>query len=121
MENNDNKAECCYVSKTISLIGGKWKPVVLWYLYQNKVLRYSDLQKFIPSITPKMLSQVLKDLISDGLASKKIYTQIPPKVEYSLTPSGESLMPILDEMYKWGEKNKTIICKSKLEAQETQQ
>ncbi|MDR2008361.1 MAG: helix-turn-helix transcriptional regulator [Alphaproteobacteria bacterium] len=112
MENNDNKT-CCYVSKTISLIGGKWKPVVLWYLYQHKVLRYSDLAKYIPEITPKMLSTVLKDLIVDGLASKKIYTQIPPKVEYTLTQSGESLMPILDEMYKWGEKNIEAICKSK--------
>ena len=109
-ENSTDSDKSCYVSKTISLIGGKWKPVVLWYLHQHIILRYSDLAKHIPNITPKMLSQVLKDLIADGLVSKKMYTQIPPKVEYSLTESGKSLMPILDEMYKWGEENKDLIC-----------
>ncbi len=109
-ENSTDSDKSCYVSKTISLIGGKWKPVVLWYLHQHIILRYSDLAKHIPNITPKMLSQVLKDLIADGLVSKKMYTQIPPKVEYSLTESGKSLMPILDEMYKWGEENEDLIC-----------
>ncbi len=109
-DNTLNSDRTCYVSGTISLIGGKWKPVVLWYLHKHEILRYSDLQKHIPNITPKMLSQVLKNLIYDGLVSKKMYTQIPPKVEYSLTNSGRSLMPILDEMYIWGKSNKDIIC-----------
>lgn len=112
--NNDtfdkSPAPHCYLYETIALIGGKWKPVVLWYLYQHGILRYSDLQKQIPNITPKMLSQVLKDLIYDGLVNKKMYTQLPPKVEYFLTDSGKSLMPILNEMDNWGKNNNYIIC-----------
>jgi DNA-binding HxlR family transcriptional regulator len=86
---------------TINLIGGKWKSLILWHLGDN-ILRFSELRRIIPQITPKMLTQQLRELEGSGLVSRFIYTQIPPKVEYSLTPAGKSLIPILATMCQWG-------------------
>jgi DNA-binding HxlR family transcriptional regulator len=96
----------CSISYTLSVVGGRWKWLILYKLYQNKVLRYSDIKKNIPSITHKMLSQHLKDLQNANLINRKDYSQIPPKVEYSLTEKGVTLIPILELMSKWGEKNR---------------
>lgn len=91
----------CSMELTLDLIGGKWKSLILWYLGDN-ILRFSELRKIIPQITPKMLTQQLRELEESGLVSRFIYTQIPPKVEYSLTPAGKSLIPILATMCQWG-------------------
>lgn len=96
----------CPISYTLSIMGGRWKWLILYKIYENKILRYSDLKKKIPSITDKMLSQQLRELQSDHILYRKDYVQIPPKVEYSLTKIGYTLIPILLLMSEWGEKNK---------------
>lgn len=94
----------CPLGLTLGVIGGKYKVLIIWYLYMNKVLRYNELQKTIKGITPKMLISQLRELEEDGILKRKVYPVVPPKVEYSLTAKGESLIPILHEMRKWGEK-----------------
>lgn len=91
----------CSMELTLDLIGGKWKSLILWHL-GDTTLRFSELRKTIPQITPKMLTQQLRELEESGLVSRYIYPQIPPKVEYSLTPAGKSLIPILATMCEWG-------------------
>ncbi|HEY8908669.1 MAG TPA: helix-turn-helix domain-containing protein [Desulfosporosinus sp.] len=92
----------CSMELTLALIGGKWKALILWHL-SDKTLRYSELRKTLPNVTPKMLTQQLRELEGSGLVKRFIYTQIPPKVEYSLTQSGKSFLPILETMCKWGQ------------------
>ena len=94
----------CPVGITMNVIGGKYKVIIIWFLYQNKVLRYSELQRMIKGVTPKMLISQLRELEEYKIISRKVYPVVPPKVEYSLTEKGESLLPILSEMKKWGEK-----------------
>lgn len=91
----------CPVEATLSLIGGKYKSLIIWNLV-GKTLRFSELRRDIPSATPKMLTQQLRELEAAGLISRKVYAVVPPKVEYSLTPLGASLRPILESMYEWG-------------------
>lgn len=86
---------------TIDLIGGKWKSLILWHLGEN-TLRFSELKKALPKVTQKMLTQQLRELEHDELVTRFIYTQVPPKVEYSLTDAGKTLLPILKTMYQWG-------------------
>ncbi|MDC0759446.1 helix-turn-helix domain-containing protein [Brevibacillus sp. AG] len=87
---------------TLSIIGGKWKMKIMYQLKSNEVLRYGDLKRNIPGITHKMLSLHLSDLEQDGIVQRVEYPQIPPKVEYSLTAQGQSLLPILEAMCLWG-------------------
>lgn len=87
---------------TLSLVGGKWKMHILFWLWRRKAMRYSEMKRVLKNITHKMLSNQLKELESDGLILRKEYPQVPPKVEYRLTDKGESLMPVLDAMCKWG-------------------
>jgi DNA-binding HxlR family transcriptional regulator len=89
----------------LSVVGGKWKWIILALLFQDGVQRYGQLKKSIPGITHKMLSQQLKELESEALIHRKEYHQIPPKVEYSLTEKGKTLIPILQLMGEWGFKN----------------
>ncbi|GIW48535.1 MAG: transcriptional regulator [Caloramator sp.] len=89
----------------LSIIGGKWKTVILWHLSNNEVLRYGELKRLVNGITHKTLSNQLKELEADGLINRKEYYQIPPKVEYSLTEKGKGLMPILKALCEWGSKN----------------
>jgi DNA-binding HxlR family transcriptional regulator len=91
----------CAMDITMSYIGGKWKTVVLWYLKKEKK-RFSELRKLIPNITEKMLSLQLKELEKDGIVKRKVYPQVPPRVEYFLTDFGKSLIPMLDEIALWG-------------------
>lgn len=93
----------CPVTATVKVMGGKYKPVILWNLYQN-TLRYSEIHKIVPEATDKMLAQQLKEMEREGLISKKVYPEVPPKTEYTLTAFGESLMPVLDAMCDWGER-----------------
>ncbi len=91
----------CPVSVTLQLIGGKYKSLLLWHL-TNRILRFNELRKLVPEATPKMLTQQLRELESDGLIHREVYPVVPPKVEYSLTKRGKSLFPILEAMYQWG-------------------
>ena len=97
MENKQN----CPVEATLELIGGKYKALILWHLAEGK-LRFSELRKAIQSATPKMLTQQLRELESQNLIHREVFPVIPPKVEYSLTEVGQSLMPILVAMRDWG-------------------
>ena len=91
----------CPVSTTIRLIGGKYKALLVWQL-MGRTLRFNELRRLVPEATPKMLTQQLRELESDGLISRLVHPVVPPKVEYSLTDQGESLFPILEAMYSWG-------------------
>ena len=97
-----NKEFNCPVEATISLIGGKYKSVILFHL-MGKTLRYSELHKKIPKATDKMLAQQLRELEKDGLIKRTVYPVVPSKTEYNLTEFGESLSPILNAMCNWGE------------------
>ena len=91
---------------TMSLIQGKYKMFILYALMEFGVVRFNELRKYIGTITFKTLSATLKQLEADGLVHREEYPQIPPKVEYSLTERGRSLMPILDQMCTWGEEHR---------------
>lgn len=93
--------DVCPVETTLDLIGGKYKALILWHLADRK-LRFSELHRAITSATPKMLTQQLRELEAQKLIHREIYPVIPPKVEYSLTQTGRSLMPILTAMRDWG-------------------
>jgi DNA-binding HxlR family transcriptional regulator len=91
----------CALDITMHYIGGKWKTIVLWYL-RNKTLRFGEIKKLIPDVTEKMLSIQLKKLEEDGLIKRKVYAEIPLRVEYSLTPFGKTLIPAIEAIAKWG-------------------
>ena len=93
---------CCPVDATINMIGGKYKSLILWKLMTETTLRFSQLQKEIPTATPKMLTQQLRELEANGLIHRHVYPVVPPKVEYSLTNFGKSIRPVLESMYIWG-------------------
>ena len=93
--------ENCPVEATLDLIGGKYKALILWHLSDGK-LRFSQLRQRIARATPKMLTQQLRELEENALIHREVYPVIPPKVEYSLTETGRSLMPILAAMRDWG-------------------
>jgi len=93
----------CHLEVTLDLIGGKWKSLILWHLAQKEVMRFGALTKIHPLLTQKMLTQQLRELETDGLIVRHVYAQVPPKVEYSLTPQGQGLRPVLDTMVHWGQ------------------
>lgn len=95
------KTDHCPVAATLELIGGKYKALILWHLSDGK-LRFTELHKLIQGATPKMLTQQLRELESQKLIHREVYPIIPPKVEYSLTELGKSLIPILVAMRDWG-------------------
>ncbi|WP_371368119.1 HTH-type transcriptional activator HxlR [Sporomusa rhizae] len=95
----------CPMSYTVSIVGGKWQWVILWLLYNEKVQRYGELKKRLSTISHKMLSQQLNSLEFEQLIHREEYPQIPPRVEYSLTEKGETLIPILKLMAMWGGQN----------------
>ncbi len=97
----DGKLYHCAMDVTMDYIGGKWKTVVLWYL-RNKTMRFGELKKQIPEITEKMLSIQLKALEDDGVIQRKVFAEVPLRVEYSLTEFGRSLIPVLEAIAKWG-------------------
>jgi DNA-binding HxlR family transcriptional regulator len=91
----------CTVAVTLEVIGGKWKAVILWHL-SHKTLRFSQLQRRLPGVTQKMLTQQLRELERDGMIHREVYPEVPPRVEYSLTDEGSSLVPLLTLMCTWG-------------------
>lgn len=91
----------CPMEMTIDLIGGKWKALLLWNL-SVRTLRFGELQRQFPQLTQKMLTQQLRELVRDGLINRKSYDEMPPRVEYSLTEFGSTIMPVLQAMNQWG-------------------
>ncbi|GGN28401.1 MULTISPECIES: winged helix-turn-helix transcriptional regulator [Marinomonas] len=91
------------VEQVLKILEGKWKLVILFHLFGGQVKRFSELEKAIPAITQKMLIQQLRQLEADGIVTRTIYHQVPPKVEYRLTEWGQELCPALDALLKWAE------------------
>ena len=97
-----NKTFNCEKELTLTVIGGKWKMLILWHLGKEGTKRFGELKSLMPGITQRMLVSQLRELEEDLIVNRKVYPVVPPKVEYSLTGHGRSLMPILESMYEWG-------------------
>jgi DNA-binding HxlR family transcriptional regulator len=91
----------CPAETTLDVIGGRWKVPILWHLFQG-TRRFSELRRGLDGVTQKMLTQQLRELEAEGIVNRKVYPQVPPKVEYSLTGEGQSLKPVVEAMCKWG-------------------
>ncbi len=102
MENKKEVAHCP-VDYAFKRVGGKYKGRILWVI-RDRCLRYGELKRAIVGITPKMLTQVLRELEEDGLVLRKVYKEVPPKVEYHLTTTGGELIPLIRQLRSWGEK-----------------
>ena len=116
MITNKITPKCLNVKTTLGLIGGKWKPLIL-YLLKDKTMRFSELSRSIEGITQKMLAQQLRELEKAKLVSRKVFPQVPPRVEYTITSSGMTLIPIFKLMDEWA-KNYTARQKTKSKTKE---
>jgi DNA-binding HxlR family transcriptional regulator len=96
----------CAVEATLQLIDGKWKGVVLYHLF-SATLRFNELRRLLPNVTQRMLTNQLRELEADGLIARKVYAEVPPKVEYSLSPRGRSLEPVIMALKAWGDAHAT--------------
>lgn len=96
--------QLCAVDYAFKRIGGKYKARILWYLDMKTVLRYGELSRTLPDITTKMLTQTLRELEDDKLITRKMYHEVPPKVEYSLSSTGQELIPFIEHLHNWGKK-----------------
>lgn len=105
MDSFEDKYLHCPMYYTMSIFEGKWKWIILWKIYEMKVVRYNKLKDLLKPIAHKTLSQQLKELESCCLIHREQYNQVPPKVEYTLTRDGETLIPILSLMYQWGKEH----------------
>ena len=99
---NDPSCFHCPVEATLSVIGGKWKVVILFHLSHSGTHRFAELRRKIPGVSERMLTQQLRELESTGIVFRKVYPEVPPKVEYSLTDYGRTLQPITKLMCDWG-------------------
>jgi DNA-binding HxlR family transcriptional regulator len=99
------KEAICEIEVAFGVIGGKWKPLILWSLGENDVIRFGQFQQMIPDITHRILTKQLRELASCGLINRTVYPDVPVKVEYSLTEKGKDVLPILDMMCDWASKN----------------
>lgn len=107
MENkskNSETTQMCGVDYAFKRIGGKYKARILWHLNSKTVLRYGELSRTLPDITTKMLTQTLRELEDDKLITRKMFHEVPPKVEYSLTNTGQELIPFIGHLHVWGNK-----------------
>ncbi|MET1055824.1 MAG: winged helix-turn-helix transcriptional regulator [Pedobacter sp.] len=107
MKNKAEVPECihrCGVEYAFKRIGGKYKGRILWHLSLKTVLRYGELSRTLPDITTKMLTQTLRELEDDKLINRKMYHEVPPKVEYSLSETGQELIPFIEHLHNWGKK-----------------
>lgn len=96
------RLEDCPVRATLDVIGGKWKPVILYHLMAGPK-RHGELRRLLPDATQKMLTQQLRELESDGIIGRKVYPKKPPKVEYAFTARGQTLRPVIEALCAWGE------------------
>lgn len=94
----------CPVTYCLSVVGGKWKPVILFCI-ANGIDRFGAMQRAVPGITKQMLTKQLRELETDAIISRKVYAEVPPRVDYSLTDVGRTVLPIIDQMKVWGEAN----------------
>lgn len=94
----------CPVTATLRVIGGKWKPVIL-YILSGGTKRFNELKRYMPDATQKMLTQQLRELEADGIIVRKVYAEVPPRVEYSLSEKGLTLKPLLKQMSLWGQEH----------------
>jgi len=101
---NPRKTTTCPVEDTLRVISGRWKVIVLYYLFEG-TLRFNELQRKLNGITQRTLTKQLRELEADGIIRRKVYAEIPPRVEYSLTPLGRTLKPVLISMHEWSEKH----------------
>jgi DNA-binding HxlR family transcriptional regulator len=93
-------APACPAETTLDVIGGRWKVPIVWHLFSG-TRRFSELKRALPAVTQKMLTQQLRELEADGVVARKVYPEVPPKVEYSLTQRGASLKPVVEAMCRW--------------------
>lgn len=114
-EEKNTIIEICPVRNVIARFGNKWTLLVILILSENKVLRFSELKKMIPDVSSRMLSSTLRTLEADGLVSRKVYPEVPPKVEYSLTETGLSLVPFIVQLTEWAQKHMKSIVKHREE------
>ncbi|MEL6464245.1 MAG: helix-turn-helix domain-containing protein [Pseudomonadota bacterium] len=98
----DTAPQTCPVTYCLSLIGGKWKPVILFCI-ANGVDRFGGMQRTVSGITKQMLTKQLRELEADGIISRKVYAEVPPRVDYALTDKGQTVLPVIAEMKAWGE------------------
>ncbi|MCM3161451.1 helix-turn-helix domain-containing protein [Metabacillus litoralis] len=101
----------CEKELTLSIISGKWKIVILWHIGFEGPHRFGQLQRLFKSISNRILTKQLRELELDGILYRKIYPEVPPRVEYHITERGETILPIIDAMYKWGEENMSYYAK----------
>ncbi len=106
MQNFSDKYEQCPMYYAMSVLEGKWKWIILWKIHNEGVIRYNRLREMLKPIAHKTLSQQLKELESNAIVHREQYNQVPPKVEYSLTEKGKTLIPILSLMYEWGREHR---------------
>jgi DNA-binding HxlR family transcriptional regulator len=99
----------CPITAALDVLGGKWKVFILSYLAQHGTLRFGELKRLIPKVTQKMLAQQLKELEEAGLVNRRVYAQVPPKVEYRLTTHGLTLRPVLDSLREWGNLHRDVL------------
>lgn len=92
----------CFFELALAVMGGKWKPIILYHLGQEGVKRFSELRRGMPDVTDRMLTRQLRELEADGLITREVFKQVPPRVEYTLTGLGLGLFPILVSMRDWG-------------------
>jgi len=97
------ETEPCPVEVTLGLVGNKWKLLILRELFRSGMMRFNQMHRAIDGITQKVLSEKLKQMETDGFIARKAYPEVPPRVEYSLTPLGRSLRPVLSSIYSWGD------------------
>ncbi|WP_432734923.1 winged helix-turn-helix transcriptional regulator [Maridesulfovibrio sp. FT414] len=97
-----NKEYRCFFELSLQVLGGKWKPIIVYHLARCKVLRYGELRRTLDGISERMLVRQLKELEDDGVVFRKAYPEVPPRVEYSLTDIGKKLLPILLSLREWG-------------------
>lgn len=104
----ENKVSCsnyqCEIELTVEILSGKWKALIIWCLHQHGTIRYNELRRLISGITPKMLTQQLKELEKYGIVFRTAYLTVPPTVDYQLTEIGKDLIPIMSAMDQWGKK-----------------
>ena len=101
IDKNDIDDDFCPVNTTLDIIGGKWKALILYHLIDD-TQRFNELRRRLPGITQRMLTLQLKELASDGIIHREVYPVVPPKVEYSLTEFGRTLLPVIEAMHHWG-------------------
>ncbi|PKN40956.1 MAG: transcriptional regulator [Deltaproteobacteria bacterium HGW-Deltaproteobacteria-18] len=96
----NDKEYRCPVEVTMGMVSGKWKCLILWHLHEGPV-RYKELERIVPGVSQKMLTQQLKEMENDGLLARTVFPEVPPRVEYELTELGHSVFPILETMHNW--------------------